>query len=150
MQDLHQAIAALREVTGLPDLELGPDQHAEVVFGETPVGFVGIGADHVEMVTPLAALPPELDQTRLARLMTANYLGAATGPARLALDPGRRQIVLCERLDLRGLDADGLHARIVDFLGSAAFWNGPEGHEALDGAPLAAELPATEQYLIRG
>lgn len=145
MQDLHQAIAVLREATGLPGLELGPNQHAEVVFGEIPVGFVGIGAHHVEMNTPLTALAPELDQARFARLMTANYFGAATGPARLALDPGRRQIVLCERLDLCDLDAAGFEIRIADFLGSAAFWNGSEGRDILDGTSDAAELPATEQ-----
>lgn len=151
MHDIHQAIEVLRDITGQPDLAFGPGENVEVVFDGTPVGFVATGRHHFELVTPLASLAATHDQATLTRLMTANYLGTATGAARLAFDPSRKQVALCERLDLRALDAGGLRKRIADFLGTAAFWNGPAGREAAAGPTTSGpDLSARDHFLIRG
>lgn len=151
MHDVHGAIDALKTITGLPDLALGSDGHTEIVFGETtPVGFVAVDRFHLELVAPLPMLGLDLDRASLARLMTANYLGAATGASRLALDPARGEIVLCQRTDVRDLDEDSLPDLIGGFLRAVEFWNGDAGREALAGeSGAAAESFADAPFALR-
>ena len=153
MHDVHGAIDALKEITGLPDLALGPDGHAEIVFEGRPVGLVAAGGGQLELVTPIDSFGRRPDDETLRRLMTANYLGSATGPARLALDPGREQIVLGQRLGPQALDLDALHLVLKVFLATAAFWDGPDGKEALAGPSEAANdlsVPSLGDFIIRG
>lgn len=151
MHDIHQAIDVLRDMTGQPDLALGAGDHFEIVFDGTPVGFVAVDRRHLELVTLLTSLGTLPDAPTLLQLMTANYLGTATDAARLAVDPARQRVVLCERLDLTVLDANGLRDRIAGFLAVAAVWNGATGRELAAGpVPPKPDLATGSHFLIRG
>ena len=152
MKDVHHTIRVLADQIGLQSLDLGSEGFCEVVFdGTISVNFVAVSDTEMELSTRL----PALDQTAVAAglmaMMTANYHGHGTGAGRLAADPRDFSILYCERLDVTGLEAHTLEARIIQFLKYAAYWT-DEGADmvraAVEGAERASQ-PIEELPMIR-
>lgn len=139
MQNVNHAVANLRALTGLDDLEFNANGHLELVFGEAvSVDVVRIDDRHIELSTAVKALGHALDADKLAALLAANA-DPASGAARFALDPRDRAILLCERIDVVPIDDRALEARLLAFVGRARAWNGEAA------ARLLAELDAARR-----
>ena len=69
-----------------------------------------------------AAAAGAMSRESLVALLTANYLGEGCGAARLALDPRRQKLLICERVDVTTLDGAAFEQRVLDFVDCAAIW----------------------------
>lgn len=149
MHDTDHAIDALRERIGLPGLSLDGKEAVRLVFdGTIPVDIRRIDATRLELVAPLDSDGRGASAERLAALLTANYLGQATGAARVALDPADGTVLLCERVDVGPLDATGFETRILDFVRHVALWASGTLDEAPP-APDSADPMALETFALR-
>jgi hypothetical protein len=155
MHDVNHAIDFLRERTGLSQLALDHDGHAELIFdGNYAVDLYRIDARQLELCSILdQPAPGAPTRETLVALLTANYLGDGTGAGRIALDPRNQNILLCERLDVTTLDASAFERRVLDFVAHVAVWNSGKLDDLLEGGASPAsnriEL-ADSTVLIRG
>jgi Tir chaperone protein (CesT) family len=86
MKDVNHAIAVLRDLTGLPVLELNANGHLELIFDDKiSIDLVKIDDNHIELSSPLDIADLE-NVNRLQTLLTANYHGSGTGFGRIAMD----------------------------------------------------------------
>lgn len=125
MQNVEQAVEALGAAMGLDGIGLDGAGNLTLIFdGSLPLNIARRGASELELWTTLPG--QGTDAASLRRLLEANHLGEATGAARLALQPDGGAAVLCERLDVRDLDAEALARRVLDFVRHASFWRSDE------------------------
>lgn len=135
MQNVEEALESIRELAGLPDLKLDGDGQVELIFdGETRIALAKIDDANFELYTEIEHLGGNLSRDVLIRLLTANYLGEATGPGRLALDPRDNCVSYGQRVDVRLLDERRLEAVFSGFLRHAAFLRSDEAAELIRGA----------------
>jgi len=147
MRDLHEFIHELRGRIGLDTLAFDADGRFELVFGDTIEVTVHRVADRaVELACTIDDPVRAGDSARLARILSLNHLGQATGAGRLALDPVDGALVLCERIDLDGLDGNGLEARMLDFVQRAAAWSSGELDDLLDPEPADDPAVGSESF----
>lgn len=133
MRDLNEFLHELRVRVGLDELAFDADGRFELLFADGVAVTVHRIEDRaVELACTIDDPVRADDAERMARILTLNHLGQATGTGRLALDPGDLSLVLCERLDLDGLDGQGLEARMLDFVRRAAAWSSGELDDLLD------------------
>src|SRR5262245_25942714 len=116
MKDVNHAIAILRDLTGLPGLELNNNGHLELIFDDRiSIDLVKIDDNHIELSSPLYIA--DLDNVeRLQTLLNANYHGSGTGFARIAIDRRDRTALICERIDVTPLDPGQFEARLLGFV----------------------------------
>ncbi|GJD91463.1 hypothetical protein BHAOGJBA_5011 [Methylobacterium hispanicum] len=142
MQSVDEALEAIRVLAGLPRLALDGDGQVELIFDKTiRVAIAKIDAGSFELYTELPGLGQDLDRDVLVRLMTANYLGEATGPGRLMLDPRDRVVCYGQRVEVGPLDAAQLEATLLGFMKYVAFLRS-EDAAALIRGPREAEAAA--------
>jgi Tir chaperone protein (CesT) family len=145
MKDVNHAIAILRDLTGLPVLELNANGHLELIFDDKiSIDLVKIDDHHIELSSPLDINDLE-NVARLQTLLTANYHGSGTGFARIALDRRDRSALICERIDVTPLDPGQFEARLLGFVKYVAFWLSGEADELLpttDHTPAPASDPS--------
>lgn len=133
MRDLNEFIHELQVRIGLESLAFDADGRLDLVFGDTVgVSVHRVGDLAVEMACTIGEPVRVDDAARLARILTLNHLGQATDAGRLALDPDDAALVLCERIELAGLDGGALEARMLDFVQRAAAWSSGELDDLLD------------------
>lgn len=133
MRDLNEFLHELRVRVGLDSLAFDPDGRFELLFADGVAVTVHRVEDlAVELACTIDDPVRADDVDRMARILTLNHLGQATGTGRLALDPNDLSLVLCERLELDGLDGPGLEARMLDFVRRAAAWSSGELDDLLD------------------
>jgi hypothetical protein len=148
MKDVNHTIAILRDLTGLPVLELNGNGHLELIFDDKiSIDLVKIDDHHIELSSPLEIA--DLDTVeRLRTLLTANYHGSGTGFARIAIDRRDGSALICERVDVTPLDPGQFEARLMSFVKYVAFWLSGEADELM---PQPAELgpgPAADPNLM--
>jgi hypothetical protein len=148
MHDVHQAIAVLRERTKLQGLALDGNGRASLVFdGTIAVELRAVDATRLELIAPVDEAGPATTAEKLRGLLRANYVGEATGAGRVAIAPDG-DVVLCERLDVTGLDEAALERRVLDFVRHVALWRSG----TLDVGPVepqAEEIPAGDFMMIK-
>lgn len=151
MQTISEFLAVVREMTKIADIEFEDDVYFELVFDDsTSVVFYKIDETSIEICTVVTDDPGGLAPEYCERLLMANYLGHGTGGARLALDPRDSSLILCERLNFVGMNADWLQARIERFVAYAKMWLAGEMDEFLGkGNPTSAPV-FDAQLHIRG
>lgn len=133
MRDLNEFIHELRVRIGLESLAFDADGRLDLVFGDTIDVSVHRVADlAVELACTIGEPVRADDAARLALILNLNHLGQATGAGRLSLDPGDSSLVLCERIELEGLDGSALETRVLDFVQRAAAWSSGELDDLLD------------------
>ncbi len=131
MKDIDQAIAELGRLVGLTDLAFDADGNLSLLFDSSmPVNVARIDDKTMELWSPIEEIGDESDPKLLRYLLTANHLGEGTGAARLALQPGDGDFVLCQRLESAGLDAAILETRFTDFIKHAFYWNSEDARKA--------------------
>lgn len=122
MHSVEHALSVIAERLGLADLRLNENGQVEIVFGERLTAHVTrTGPDAMELSFRL----PRLTFTRpsmMREMLVANFLGTMTGPGRLAIDPGKEEVVYCERWDLAGMTADDVERRLKSFIGHGTYW----------------------------
>ena len=146
MRDVRGAMAVLGERAGVPGL--APDAEGRAAL-EVPGAFsVYLLAAGEDDAIELCAFVPSLDEgsegRRYMTLLRASL--ADTGEARFGLDEGGRA-VLCERLELTGLDDDALERRTLHFIKRTQRWRETDvGALATAYAPTAT-IPTQETML---
>ena len=151
MHNIDQAIEELGRLVGLPDLAFDGQGNLSLLFdGTMPVNIARIDEKAMELWTTLDNIGTDSDPHLMRYLLTANHLGEGTGTARLALQPGGGDFVLCERIEAAGLDTATLDTRFTAFVKHAFYWNSPEARDAAaeknsGHAPAGAE----ENFSIR-
>ena len=104
MKDVNHTIAILRDLTGLPVLELNGNGHLELIFDDKiSIDLIKIDDSHIELSAPLDIADLN-NPERLQTLLTANYHGSGTGFARIAIDRRDKSALICERIDVTPLD----------------------------------------------
>jgi Tir chaperone protein (CesT) family len=147
MKDVNHAIAILRDLTGLPALELNANGHLELIFDDKiSIDLVKIDDNHIELSSPLD-IPDLGDAGRLQTLLTANYHGSGTGFGRIAMDRRDKSILICERIDVTPLNPGQFEARLLGFVKYVAFWLSGEADELLP-APDHSLAPAADPSLM--
>ena len=132
MRGLDQAIAELGRLVGLADLALDDDGNVGLLFdGAMPVNVTRIDDTAMEFWSPIEDVAADGDAGLLGYLLTANHLGEGTGAARIALQPESGDIVLCERVEIAGLDPAALERRFVEFVKHAIYWNSQDARDAV-------------------
>jgi hypothetical protein len=147
MKDVNHAIAILRDLTGLPALELNGNGHLELIFDDKiSIDLVKIDDNHIELSSPLDIADLD-DAGRLQTLLTANYHGSGTGFGRIAMDRRDKSILICERIDVTPLNPGQFEARLLGFVKYVAFWLSGEADDLLP-APDHSPAPATDPSLM--
>jgi len=148
MKDVNHAIAILRDLTGLPILELNGNGHLELIFDDRiSIDLVKIDDNHIELSSPLDIA--DLDNVeRLRTLLTANYHGSGTGFARIAIDRRDKSALICERIDVTPLDPGQFEARLLGFVKYVAFWLSGEADELMPAAEATAPAPTADPSLM--
>jgi hypothetical protein len=151
MRDVNEALQAIERSSGISKIAFNEDGVVDIVFDQQiSINIVRVDETNLEFVTYLDMQDLADDPFAMLALLHANYMGAATGSARLALDPRDDDVLLCERIDVKGLDPLQFEERLLAFLNHATFWRSPEGRKLLDsGADRTAALP-DDQFVIRG
>lgn len=149
MQNTFHAVMAIREMTNIHDIDFNMNGHFELIFdGKTAVNFYQIDNQTIEFCTILAEATQTLVPARFEKLLHANYLGHGTGGGRIALDPRDRTLLICERLDVAGLDARMLQSRIERFVSYARMWQGGEMIEYLEDNHVES-VPAGDEMAMQ-
>src|SRR5262245_2118251 len=139
MKDVNHAIAILRDLTGLPALELNANGHLELIFDDRiSIDMVKIDNNHLELSSPLDVTDLD-DVGRLQTLLTANYHGSGTGFGRIAMDRRDKSVLICERIDVTLLNQAQFEAWLLGFVKYVAFWLSGEADEVL---PTPEHSPA--------
>lgn len=144
MRDVYQALAFLKEKSGLGKLEFNSAGKVEIVFNKTISVIVSkVDQTSLELVSYLNA--PAFGDSYAAAigLLHANFLGQGTGSGRVALDPEDDSLLYCERLDVAHLDEAGLEARVLAFVKYATFWHSEAATKLL--APVAGGATSRRQ-----
>jgi hypothetical protein len=151
MHDVNQALEAIRQRSGLAGLQFDRNEAVELVFDDKiSINIVRIDDMHLEFVSYLALPDFSVDTGPLRALLHANYLGAASGGGRLALDPRDDELLYCERIDVAGLSEEALEKRLIGFVEHVQFWRAPEAKGLL--GPMG-DKPTTlveADFIIRG
>lgn len=151
MDNTFHAVLAIRELTQLHEIDFNINGHFELIFDEdTAVNFYQIDNQTIELCTLLPNGTQMLTADAYMRLLTANYLGHGTGGGRLALDPRDHSLLVCERLDVAGLDARMLQARLERFIAHAKMWLSGEMDEFLRGQAGSSLTSGGDETHIRG
>lgn len=120
--NISQMLDSVADALEMKTIRLEGGAYAEIAVVEGfSIHLTRIDDTSLELSTPLPQLKPG-DPALLRALMEANFLGAATGSGRLAIDSGRNEVLFCERLDGESLSAEGVRPRVRAFLARAAFW----------------------------
>lgn len=146
MHNIDQAIDELGRIVGLPDLAFDGQGNLSLLFdGTMPVNIARIDEKTMELWTTLENIGTDTDTRLLKYLLASNHLGEGTGAARLGLQPGGGDFVLCERIEAAGLDAATLEARFSEFVKHAFHWNSPEARDAAAARDPGQGLTAAEE-----
>lgn len=136
MENAQEALDTLRSILKLDRLSFNDNGQAAIVVENLfPIDISRQSNDAIELLYRLETLAGEMTLNRLIALMSSNYLGHYTGSARLALDPRDGEPVICLRLVVSRLDAAGLEAAFVEFLGYVTYW-------AEEGTTRILDLPS--------
>ena len=129
MHSIEQAIDEIGRIVGLPKLAFDAAGNLSLLFdGSVSVNVARIDENAMEFWTTLDAIVPRGgngDAVLMKRLLAANHLGTETGAARLGLQPGGGAFLLCDRIEIAGLDAGTLEARLAGFVEQAFRWSAP-------------------------
>ena len=115
-----QTIDAINYLTAaLPVSGAGVDQQGNPVFdleGSFPFTLTEI-SDSCVRLSAVLDNAGNIGADQQKRLLETGYLGLETGSCAIALDPmGTGALALTDMVHVTGMDADGLEARVVDFI----------------------------------
>jgi hypothetical protein len=148
MKDVNHTIAILRDLTGLPALELNGNGHLELIFDDKiAIDLIKIDDNHIELSSPLDIADLN-NLERLQTLLSANYHGSGTGFARIAIDRRDRSALICERIDVTPLDPGQFEARLLNFVKYVAFWVSGEADELLPPSDHSPSPTTTDPSLM--
>lgn len=151
MKDVNEALQAIERSSGLAKIAFNADGVVDIVFDKRiSINIVRIDDTNLEFVTYLDMSEVAADPFAMRAALHANYIGAATGAARLALDPRDDDLLLCERVDVRGLDPLQFEQRLLGFLNHATFWRSQDGRQLLSTGADKPATPTGEDFIIRG
>ena len=122
MNDINHTLNLLRTLLSLPELDLNEDGQVEIDLAEGLTTHLTKIDDHT---LECSFRLPELDIASpgmMAAMLAANFLGAATGAGRLAIDPTKHEAIYCERWQVDELTAESLEARLLSFATGGTFW----------------------------
>lgn len=140
MHDVEHALEVIKEAAGLAQLELNANKQAEIKFADGLVAHITqIDKTNLELSFRL----PDLafaSMGMLRAMMMANFLGAGTGAGRLALDPGKEEILYCERWDVTDIDARNVARKFSEFVLAGGYWL-TEGGDRVIAAGEAFDRP---------
>ena len=110
-------------------------------------GGVFVGVDGVGLAVVDDGLDAEVVATQQGR-----EVGDVDGA--VALDPRDKKILLCERIDVTGVEATAFEERILEFLRHEALWNSGQLDDLIEGksSQQRADSPLTVDLsmMIRG
>ena len=128
---LDQAIAELGRLVGISDLALDERGNLGLLFdGAMPINIARTHETAMELWSPIEEIAADGDAGLLRYFLAANHLGEGTGPARIGLQPDSGDLVLCERIEVAGLDATALERRFIEFVKHAIYWNSQDARDA--------------------
>ncbi|WP_192847106.1 type III secretion system chaperone [Aureimonas sp. AU4] len=152
MRDTDEALETLEGLSGIQGLRWDGNGQVELVFQRRwSVVVVRVDAARLELLSEIPQLGTDLPREALVQLLTANYLGEATGTGRISLDPRDGVVTFGLGLDVTRLDARALEAAFADFLRYLAFWTSPDaaGIVQARGPGDMAAAPADADRMIR-
>jgi Tir chaperone protein (CesT) family len=122
MTTIAHVLDAVAAKLGMSGLELNADGQVEIDFGN---GFEAhitrVDASTLELSCRL----PNLDlasPAMMAAMLSANFLGQATGFGRLAVDPVKLETIYCERWDVSEMSPGMVERRTEGFVRAGAYW----------------------------
>lgn len=121
MRTIHAALALVAGRFGVGDLRPDASGFAEIILADTLSLYLRV-VDEFELELSLR-LPGFDDHPKpevLAELLRWN---AISDGARLALEPGRKAVVLGQRLDIRQGTDDAFASRVTGFVLTALDWH---------------------------
>lgn len=122
MSNSNHAIQILSRKLALPDLAFDGDGHIALeVTPQVSISLIDLDDGLIEMMCPLTDTDPP-DESMMRAMLESNYMGAGVDGARLALDPDRGTIVLCERMATGEMTAAAIERRFDEFCVLAVFW----------------------------
>lgn len=116
------------------------------VEGVSDIWILDVEDNAIEVFAPIDGIDIE-NPIVLKALLEANYLGMATGAARIGLDPFTGQVSLCERWTFDELLQIGARERLAAFAGLVAGWRS-EGIETLQ-EHTAGSSGQISDYMIK-
>ncbi len=150
MQDANHALSVLRNRTKIANLEFDTAGQVELVIEDSLSIFLSRVSDtEIEFSSSIDALDDKISVDVMKAMLTANALGAGTGTARLALDAGTGEALVCDRVDVRLVDAAGFEARFTTFVRTAAFWATDGARDLLAAARPAVDVNSLDPAFIR-
>lgn len=127
---------------GMSGIELNADGQVEIDFGNDFVAHITrLDATTLELSFRL----PNLDFATpgmMAAMLSANFLGQATGFGRLALDPVKLETIYCERWDVTEMSPGVVERRTEGFVRAGAYWFSEGSDLLVDASRALGDLDA--------
>lgn len=127
---------------GMSGIELNADGQVEIDFGNDFVAHITrLDATTLELSFRL----PNLDFATpgmMAAMLSANFLGQATGFGRLALDPVKLETIYCERWDVTEMSPGVVERRTEGFVRTGAYWFSEGSDLLVDASRALGDLDA--------
>lgn len=147
IQSYNELIEAFARHVGMDADALAATQ--EIVIEGLKVGLLYDGDDSMGDIvyfTQLGAPPAQRVASVYKTMLEANNLWVGTGGSTLGIQPDTGCVVLCGRLDVVGVTAEGLALLLDAFSDTALYWQKVVNDTLPDGS---AGLSPTE-YMMRG
>jgi hypothetical protein len=121
MRTIHAALALVADRFGISDLRPDSAGFAEIILADTLSFYLRVVDEfELELSMRLAGFDDHPKPAVLAELLRWN---AASDGARIALEPGRKGVVLGQRLDVRQGDDAAFAARVSGFVLTVLDWH---------------------------
>lgn len=134
MTTIAHVLDGVARKLGMSGIELNADGQVEIDFGNDFVAHITrIDATTLELSFRL----PNLDFATpgmMAAMLSANFLGQATGFGRLAMDPAKMETIYCERWDVSEMTPGVVERRTEGFVRTGAYWFSEGGSMLVDAA----------------
>jgi hypothetical protein len=150
--DAKDVLAALGSRLGLGPLAFDDDGLCQLVFdNDMAVDFDARRAPDrlLDVSAVVGLLPRDADAPLYIGLLEANLQGQGTGGATLAIDPAFDEIVLWQRLDLRGATVESVEDDLGSFLGHLRAWRQRAADGTIGGEPAAEAIEDAPSPLTR-
>jgi hypothetical protein len=121
MRTIHAALALLAERFGVSDLRPDAKGFAEIILADTLSLYLRIVDEHeIELSLRLPGFDDHPKPEVLAELLRWN---ATSDGARIALEPGRKTVVIGQRVDVRQGTDENLAGKVAGFVLTTLDWH---------------------------